>query len=104
MSNATNNNVTKKKAGAFDIRNVIGALIGLYGLVLILAYLALDPGVNPDTGMDKEPIYNLYTGIALLVVAVVFFIWEKLRPTVVEQVDDSAAVSAVDKSRANAQG
>lgn len=98
MSNATSKNtVTKKKAGAFDIRNVIGALIGLYGLVLLLAYLVLDPGVNPDTGMDKEPVYNLYTGIVLVIVAAVFFIWAKLRPTVVEEVEDAA--DAVDASR-----
>lgn len=78
-----------KKAGAFDIRNVIGALIGLYGLVLLLAYLFLDAGVNPETNEPKEPLYNLYAGIALIVVAVVFFVWTKLRPTVVEEVDQA---------------
>ena len=52
----------KKKAGAFDIRNVIGALIGLYGLVLLASYLLLDPGTNPETNLPKESVYNLYTG------------------------------------------
>nr|WP_120492377.1 cell wall anchor protein [Corynebacterium lactis] len=78
---------SKKSAGAFDIRNVIGALIGIYGIVLLIAYAVLDPGVNPDTGAAKEPMYNLYTGIVLVVVAVVFFAWAKIRPTVVEEVD-----------------
>lgn len=81
---AAKNTVITKKAGAFDIRNVIGALIGLYGLVLLVSYLVLDPGVNPDTGMAKNSVYNLYTGIALVVVAVIFFVWAKLRPTEVE--------------------
>ena len=78
---------SKKSAGAFDIRNVIGALIGLYGIVLLIAYFALDPGVNPDTGVAKEPIYNLYTGIGLVIVALVFFVWARIRTTVVEEVD-----------------
>ena len=38
---------------AFDLRNVIGALLGLYGIVLIICSFALDPGVNPETGMAK---------------------------------------------------
>lgn len=75
----------KKKAGAFDIRNVIGALIGLYGLVLLASYLLLDPGTNPETNLPKESVYNLYTGLALVAVAVVFFIWAKMRPTVVDE-------------------
>lgn len=85
MSSITNS--SKKSAGAFDVRNVIGALMGIYGLVLLVAYLALDPGINPDTGAAKEPMYNLYTGIALVVVAAVFFAWAKIRPTVVEEAD-----------------
>ncbi|MDO5029249.1 MAG: cell wall anchor protein [Corynebacterium sp.] len=75
----------KKKAGAFDIRNVIGALIGLYGIILLLSWLFLDPGVNPETNVAKEPMYNLYSGVALVVFAIVFFVWAKLRPTVVEE-------------------
>lgn len=81
------NRSSKKSAGAFDIRNVIGALVGLYGIVLLIAFFALDPGVNPDTGAAKEPIYNLYTGIGLVIVALVFFAWAKIRPTVVEEAD-----------------
>ncbi|MGK8360440.1 cell wall anchor protein [Corynebacterium amycolatum] len=78
-----------KKAGAFDIRNVIGALLGLYGLILMLAYLFLDAGVNPETNEAKQPLYNLYAGIALIVVAVIFFVWTKIRPTVVEEADQA---------------
>lgn len=73
----------RRAAGAFDIRNVIGLLLVLYGLVLVIAAFLLDPGVNPDTGLDKNPMYNTWAGIALLVVAAVFFIWAKLRPIIV---------------------
>ena len=39
----------KKRAGAFDLRNVVAALLGLYGLILLGCYFFLDPGINPDT-------------------------------------------------------
>lgn len=44
----------KKRAGAFDLRNVIAALLGLYGLILLGCYFFLDPGINPDTGQAKN--------------------------------------------------
>ena len=69
------------KAGAFDIRNFIGALLGLYGVVLLLtgifgtdeAALAKSDGVN----------VNIWTGIALLVSGAIFIGWARLRPVVV---------------------
>lgn len=92
MSRTQNNSTVKatvsagkKKAGAFDIRNAIGAMLGLYGIILLLSWLFLDPGVNPETNVAKEPTYNLYSGIALLLFAIVFYAWAKLRPTVVEE-------------------
>jgi hypothetical protein len=69
------------KAGAFDVRNFIGALLGLYGLVLLLtgifgtdeAALAKSDGVN----------VNIWTGLALLVAGGIFIGWARLRPVVV---------------------
>jgi hypothetical protein len=70
------------KAGAFDIRNVIGLLIGFYGLVLIVVGLVADSsrqlaktgGVNAD----------LWAGITMAVVAAALLVWSRLRPVVVE--------------------
>ncbi|AFM07162.1 LPXTG cell wall anchor domain-containing protein [Corynebacterium pseudotuberculosis] len=78
-------------AGAFDIRNVIGALIGLYGLVLVICSFALDPGVNPDTGVAKSSQDNLWSGLAMLLVGVIFFLWTRLRPIVIDKtkIDES---------------
>ncbi|AIG64191.1 hypothetical protein CATYP_05690 [Corynebacterium atypicum] len=87
---AENRSTDKHSAGVFDIRNVIAALLGLYGVVLIICSFALDPGVNPDTGMPKEPVDNLITGVGLVVVAAVFFAWAKLRPILVP--DEEAQV------------
>lgn len=70
----------QEATGAFDIRNVIAALLGFYGLVLIICSFALDPGVNVDTGAPKDAADNLWVGIALAVSAVLFFVWARLRP------------------------
>ncbi|HWI42859.1 MAG TPA: hypothetical protein VNS81_04530 [Nocardioides sp.] len=66
-------------AGAFDIRNVIGALLGLYGLALLVVGL-----VSDDSGEKTGDLgANLWTGIGLLVVSAAFLTWARLRPTVV---------------------
>ena len=70
----------KTSATTFDIRNVVGALLGFYGIVLVICSFALDPGMNVDTGLPKESSDNLWVGIALTVAAAVFFIWARLNP------------------------
>lgn len=75
----------KHKAGAFDIRTVTAALLGIYGVVLLLCAAFLDPGVNPDTGETKSMIDNVWAGIALLVVSAALILWAKLNPVVVDE-------------------
>ncbi len=71
----------KHKAGLFDIRNIIGALLAIYGLILVLMGLFADPE-SEKTGVSNA---NLYVGIALLVVGVGFIAWSRLRPIVVPE-------------------
>lgn len=73
------------KAGAFDIRNVIGGLIGIYGVFLLLSSAFLDPGLDPTTGELKNSGYNLWAGLALVIVAVIFFVWAKVKPIIVDE-------------------
>jgi len=70
----------KKTAGAFDIRNVIGALLGIYGIIL-LVMAAFGPLSEDKTGGVNA---NLWAGIVLVVAAVVFVGWARLRPVVVK--------------------
>lgn len=97
---------SQQHAGAFDLRNVIGALLGIYGLVLIVCYFFLDPGINPDTDTLKDPADNLYSGLAMLAVAAIMMIWAKLRPIIVDTAaiapddGDNSVVSAADKPQA----
>lgn len=74
----------RKVAGAFDIRNFIGALLGIYGVLLVLAGLFGDPETDKTGGVNA----NLWTGLALVVVSATFIGWARLRPTVVpDEVD-----------------
>ena len=66
-------------AGALDIRNIIGGLLGAYGVILLLM------GIFGDQQSDKtgDVNANLWAGLALLVVAVFFVVWAWLKPIVV---------------------
>ena len=71
----------KHQAGAFDIRNFIGALLGLYGVILTLMGLLGDQELDKTGGINA----NLWCGLALLVVGLGFMAWAKLRPVVVPE-------------------
>ncbi len=66
-------------AGLLDIRNIIGALLGLYGVILTLLGILADPQDEKTGGVNA----NLWAGIALLVAGSIFIAWAKLRPVVV---------------------
>jgi hypothetical protein len=68
-------------AGAFDIRNVIGGLIGVYGVILTLM------GLFGDEEGDKtgDVNANLWSGLAMVVFAIGFILWARLRPVVITE-------------------
>ena len=69
-----------RTAGALDIRNIIGGLLGTYGVILLLM------GLFGDTAPEKtgDVNANLWAGLALLAVGLGFLAWAKLRPVVVK--------------------
>jgi hypothetical protein len=71
---------TKKAAGAFDVRNVIAGLIGFYGIVLVVVGL-----FDGDEALEKTDGFNanLWVGLAMIVFALAFALWSRLRPIVV---------------------
>lgn len=71
----------RKTAGAFDIRTFIGALLGLYGIILTLMGLFGDKALDKTGGVNA----NLWTGLALIATAVAFVLWARLRPIAVPQ-------------------
>ncbi|MDO4927658.1 MAG: hypothetical protein Q3976_01105 [Corynebacterium sp.] len=68
-------------AGAFDIRNFIGVLIGIYGIIL------LGCGFFGDTPADslKQSSDNLWAGGIMTLAGICFILWAKLRPVVIDQ-------------------
>jgi hypothetical protein len=86
MSTAGNGSGAKHAAGAFDVRNVIAALIGFYGVVLVVMGLVDN---SPEALKKAGGVNaNLWVGIAMIVFALVFALWSRLRPIVVEQKPD----------------
>ena len=79
-----------RTAGLFDIRTFIAALLGFDGLVILLMGLF---GDQSTTVNEAPPInINLWAGIGLVLTAVVFETWKRLRPVkVAEPPPDPAA-------------
>ncbi|MFC0622653.1 hypothetical protein [Kribbella deserti] len=71
--------MAEKKTGAFDIRVVIAALIGIYGVVLTVLGLIADPAeIAKADGLN----INLWGGLAMLAFALLFVLWARVRPIV----------------------
>ena len=77
----------KQVAGAFDVRNVIAALIGFYGVVLVVVGLV----DNGEEALSKTDGFNanLWVGLGMIVFALAFVLWSRLRPIVVAEPEKS---------------
>lgn len=72
----------KHTAGAFDIRNFIGSLLAIYGVILT-GYSFFPGGQAPEKTGDINA--NLIIGLVLLLVGAAFMAWARLRPVVVPE-------------------
>jgi hypothetical protein len=73
----------KHSAGAYDVRTFIAGLIGFYGVVLVLMGLFSDNADDKSKTGDVNA--NLWAGIVMVVVAIAFAVWVRLRPVVVDE-------------------
>ncbi|MFF2556389.1 hypothetical protein ACFVUS_35645 [Nocardia sp. NPDC058058] len=62
----------------FDIRTIVGGLLACYGVILIVVALAYNTDFQraKTGGID----INLWAGIGMTVVGLIFFAWVRLRP------------------------
>jgi hypothetical protein len=81
----------KHTAGAYDVRTFIAGLIGLYGVVLVLMGIFADDAAAKEKTGDVNA--NLWAGLVMVLAAIAFAVWVRLRPIVV---DEKAAAEAVD--------
>jgi drug/metabolite transporter (DMT)-like permease len=68
-------------AGAFDIRNIIGIVIGVFGVILVVVGLFFSPA--DELAKSGGIRANLIAGIVMILAAAVFIAWSLLRPVVV---------------------
>jgi hypothetical protein len=73
---------SKHVAGAFDVRNIIAGLIGVYGVVLVIVGLVADGAAQRKKTGDVNA--DLWAGIVMVAVALAFVLWSRLRPVVVD--------------------
>lgn len=76
----------QRTAGAFDIRNIIGGLIGVYGVILTVMGIFGDQERDKTGGVNA----NLWAGLVMLVMGGAFLLWARLRPVVVPEREPSA--------------
>jgi hypothetical protein len=69
---------TESRTSAFDVRLIIAVLTGIYGLVITV----LGIGFTTDAELAKSAgvNINLWAGIGLLVICLLFVLWARLRP------------------------
>ncbi len=85
----------KKTAGALDVRNIIGILMAVYGVILLAMALFGDTAPEKTGGVNA----NLWAGLALLAVAAVFMTWARLRPIVVPEDIDREDITPPEEAR-----
>ena len=84
MSESSTSSPRRHTAGLLDIRNIIGTLIGAYGVILTLMGLFADQA--PDKTGDVNA--NLWAGLVMIVVGLVFVTGAGLRRVVVPEHHD----------------
>jgi hypothetical protein len=88
-SSSTLSEADKKAAVAstrrFDLRRIIGGLFVLYGVIVLIVGL-VDLGGDAETKMTGGIQINIWTGIGMLVLGGLFFLWDRLAPVPAEDI------------------
>ncbi|MGX7824717.1 hypothetical protein ACTG9Q_06465 [Actinokineospora sp. 24-640] len=81
-----------KRVGLFDLRGILALLFAVYGVVLTIMGLF----VTTEEEMRKagDINVNLWMGLAMLLTAAAFGLWQRLRPLVVPDPDADPGADA----------
>ena len=89
-----------KKVSLFDVRSFIGALMLLYGVILVLASFGTS---EADKAKADGINANLWVGLALLVFGAVMIVWAVTQPIVVDEEQLEADKRAVEEATARSR-
>jgi hypothetical protein len=83
---------TQSRTSAFDIRLIIALLTGVYGLVITILglFVTSDEEIKRSAGVN----INLWAGLGMLVICLLFVLWARIRPIRVPEPDDSEEADA----------
>ncbi|TPW78501.1 hypothetical protein [Schumannella sp. 10F1B-5-1] len=74
-----------KSTRRFDLRRILGALFVVYGLIVgITGFVTV--GSTDELERTGGIAINLWTGGAMLVVGILFFVWDRLSPVPAEDI------------------
>lgn len=89
----------KHTAGLFDVRNIIAALMGIYGVVLVV--MGLLNFTETDKAKADNFNLNLWCGLGMFVFAVLMALWAHLRPILVDEVELEREKAAAEMQNPN---
>jgi hypothetical protein len=78
VPSTSTNTPASRAASLFDLRWIIALLFGIYGIVVTVMGIWFTSSAELDKAGGINA--NLWTGIPMIVVAVLFALWAQLRP------------------------
>ncbi|WP_344567484.1 hypothetical protein [Streptomyces axinellae] len=78
-------------ARLFDVRRIIGGLFVVYGVIVTIAGIFAS---DADLKKAQDININLWTGIAMLILGLVFLLWLRLSPTIPPPAPEEAPADA----------
>jgi TRAP-type C4-dicarboxylate transport system permease small subunit len=85
----------RSRTNVFDIRNIIGALMLIYGAVLLVMSFTTSAAEKAKVGGINA---NLWVGLCLLVAGGLMVMWAVLRPVEIDEAQVEADKRAVEEA------
>jgi len=78
-----------KSTRRFDLRRILGGLFVIYGLIVTIVGIA---DYSSDIHRTEGIAINLWTGLSMLVLGILFFVWDHFAPVPEHDIVHSAEI------------